>query len=182
METLKENYDVEIHWRSFELRPAGAPPVPEWYRQKVLAARPHFEHSMREQYGVEIHSGPWGINSRPALVGHKIALEQGKGDAYHDALMRAYWSEAQNLEDSAVLAAIAETVGLDGSTFTLALNNPTYDQLVTADVKQAHMSGIDAVPALVFNEKYLIKGALPYDALVQVLERVQQDEAAESGG
>jgi len=178
LETLKQNHDVEIYWRSFELRPAGAPPVPDWYRQKVLAARPHFEESMRQQYGIQINSGPWGINSRPALIGHKIALERGKGEEYHQAIMHAYWAEAQNIEENAVLGDIAQKIGLDREVFLTALKNPAYEQLVSGDILTAKMSGIDAVPALVFQEKYLIKGALPYESLEQVLAKIHESEKA----
>ena len=180
METLRENYDIELHWRSFELRPAGAPPVPEWYRQKVLAARPHFEESMREQHGVTIKSGPWGINSRPALIGHKIALEQGKGETYHQAIMKAYWQEAKSIEDLTVLKEIATSIGMNGEAFITVLNNPGYDQLVSADVATAHISGITAVPAIVFNQKYLVSGAQPYEILEKVYHTALDDAATTS--
>jgi predicted DsbA family dithiol-disulfide isomerase len=180
LKTLKENHDVDIHWRSFELRPVAAPPVPDWYRQKVLAARPQFIATMRENFGVEIKFGPWGINSRPALIGHKVALEHGRGDEYHDATLEAYWLEGLSLEDRDVLEGIAEKVALDVPTFIQGLDEPQYDQMVTNDVMMAHMSGIDAVPALVFKEKYLFKGAGTYETLVMMLDRIQQIEAEEA--
>jgi predicted DsbA family dithiol-disulfide isomerase len=45
----------------------------------------------RQHYGIEMKQGPFGIDSRPALIGDKYAEAQGKGDAYHDAVFRAYW-------------------------------------------------------------------------------------------
>ena len=179
MKTLEENYDVDIHWRSFELRPAGTPPVPDWYRQKILASRPQFIATMREQFGVDIKFGPWGINSRASLIGHKIALEQGKGEAYHEATLEAYWLEGLSIEDRDVLEAIAEKVGLDVPTFIEGLDDPKYDQLVTDDVMTAHMSGIQGVPALVFNDKYLLSGAYPYESLAQLVEKIEAEEASE---
>lgn len=155
----------------------GAPPVPDWYRQKVLAARPHFQESMRQQYGVEIHSGPWGINSRPSLIGYKVAREHGLGEAYHQAIMRAYWQEAQDISDLAVLGSIAEEIGLDREQFVQGLENSVYEQLVSGDIGMARSYGIDAVPALVFKEKYLIKGAIPYESMEEVLAKIAEQEA-----
>jgi predicted DsbA family dithiol-disulfide isomerase len=135
---------------------------------------------MRENFSVEINSGPWGINSRPALVGHKIALEQNKGDKYHEAVLAAYWLEGKSIEDTQVLADIAEKIGLASDAFRFSLGNPGYEQQVTEDIRQAQMSGIDAVPSLIFMEKYLFKGAGTYETLVMMLERVQEIEAEEA--
>ena len=181
LETLKQHYDLEIHWRSFELRPAGSPPIPEEYKAKILAARPNFEATMKKNLGVTINAGPWGINSRPSLIGHKIALEQGAGDAYHNATMRAYWELAQSIQETEVLAAIAEAAGMDRAAFVSALDDPKYDELVTADVMEAYQGGIQAVPASVFNMKYLLSGAHPIDTFIQVIEQVQKEMAAENG-
>lgn len=135
---------------------------------------------MREHFGVEINSGPWGINSHAALIGHKIAVEQGKGHEYHEAAFSAYWLEAKSIEDPDSLAEIAENIGLAPDAFRFALRNPGYEEQVMQDIMQAQMSGIDAVPALVFQQKYLFKGAGTYETLVQMLERIQQIETEEA--
>jgi predicted DsbA family dithiol-disulfide isomerase len=125
----------------------------------------------RERYGLEINSGPFGIDSRPALVGAKFAEAQGVGDAYHDAIFRAYWQDAKNIEDLDVLAEVATAVGLDREQFLAALNDPRHQQAVIADVEQAFQYGLSGVPALVYNNKYLVTGAQPYDLLAQVAEK-----------
>lgn len=129
----------------------------------------------RERYGLEINSGPFGINSRPALVGAKFAEAQGVGEAYHDAVFRAYWQEAKNIEDLAVLAEVATAVGLDGPQFLAALDDPHYQQAVMADVQQAFQYGLSGVPALVYNNKYLVSGAQPYELLAQVAEKAAEE-------
>ena len=132
------------------------------------------EAMARERYGLEINSGPFGINSRPALVGAKFAEAQGVGDAYHDAVFRAYWQEAKNIEDLDVLAGVATAVGLDRNQFLAALNDPHYQQAVMADVEQAFQYGLSGVPALVYNNKYLVSGAQPYELLAQVAEQASE--------
>jgi predicted DsbA family dithiol-disulfide isomerase len=130
----------------------------------------------REEYGLEINAGPFGINSRPALVAEKYAESQGKGEAFHKAVMDAYWQQARSIEDTNVLKEIAEQVGLDTENFEAVLIDPTYDAEVSADIDLAHEYGLDAVPALIFAEKYLVVGAQPYNTLKQVIEKIQEEE------
>lgn len=128
----------------------------------------------RERYGLAINSGPFGIDSRPALVGAKFAEAQGVGEAYHDAVFRAYWQDAKNIEDVDVLAAVATAVGLDRDQFLAALDEPTYQNEMMADVQQAFQYGLSGVPALVYNNKYLVTGAQPYELLVEVAEKASE--------
>ena len=134
------------------------------------------EAMARERYGLEINPGPFGINSRPALVGAHFAEAHGVGEAYHDAVFRAYWQDAQNIEDVDVLAELATAVGLNRDEFLAALDDPHYQQTMLADVQQAFQYGLSGVPALVYNNKYLVSGAQPYELLVQVAEKAAEDE------
>lgn len=176
MEKLEEHYDIDIHWRSFELRPAGSPPLSPEYRRRIEASRPMFNKRAKEQYGLEINSGPFGINSRPALVADKYAESQGKGEAFHRAVMDAYWQQARSIDDSSVLKEIADQVGLNTENFDAVLADPTYDAEVSTDIELARDYRLDGVPALVFAEKYLVVGAQPYDTLKQVIEKIQEEE------
>ena len=91
--------------------------------------------------------------------------------------MHAYWQEGENIGDANVLKQIADSVGLNTEHFQSVLDNPTYKTEVEQDIQQAHEYGIDAVPALVFDNKYLVLGAQPYDVLQQVVETVQKEHA-----
>ena len=130
----------------------------------------------KEHYGLDINSGLFGINSRPALIGGKYAEEQGKGDAYHDAVFRAYWQQARSIEELDVLADVAESVGLDRAAYLQALADDSYNEQVTADVEQAFNYGLSGVPALVFANKYLVSGAQPYEVLVQVTKQLMSQQ------
>ena len=178
LEKLESSHRVEVHWRSYELRPKGSPPMPAEYRQQIEANRPRLESIAREQFGLELHQGPFGIDSRPALAGAKYAEMQGAGRAYHHALMHAYWSEGQDIGDRAVLADLATGVGLDRDAYLAALDAPDYDEQVQADIEQAQQFGISSVPAMVFVDRYLVSGAQPYPVLVQATEQVQSELAS----
>lgn len=170
-----------MEWRSFELRPKEAPPLPPEYKEKIMAGRPRLYAIAKEQYGLDLNQGPWGIDSRPALAGAKYAEAQGAGPAYHAGVLQAYWHEAKDISDLSILAEIAEAAGLERESFLTALEMPVYEEAVLGDVATAHSYGINGVPALVFQNKYLISGAQPYDVLVEVIEKIREEEGGVSG-
>jgi predicted DsbA family dithiol-disulfide isomerase len=174
---LERTHAVNLNWHSFELRPKNGPPIPPAYRARIEASRPQLYATAREQYGVEMNPGPFGIDSRPALIGVKYAEAEGKGNAFHDAVLRAYWLEARNIEDRAVLAELAESVGLAGTLFAAALDDPHYAAEVDEDIELARAYGLQGVPALIFEQKYLIPGAVPYDTLRQAVEQIQVENS-----
>jgi predicted DsbA family dithiol-disulfide isomerase len=176
LEKLAASHGVTVQWHSFELRPKDAPPLPPEYKEKIMAGRPRLYAVARESYGLELNQGPWGINSRPALIGAKYAEAQGVGPAYHDAVMRAYWLEAKSIEELDVLAELAVAIGVDRDAFLAALNDTALEQEVLNDIAWAHTNGINGVPALVFQGKYLVSGAQPYDVLTNVVDQIRAEE------
>ena len=166
---------MEVIWHAYELRPIGSPPIPAEYLARIKATEPRLNKMAREQYGIELNRGPLGIHSRLALIGAKYAEAVGKGPQYHDAMLRAYWQRANNIEDVDVLAEIARTVGLERETFLAALQDERFNAQVDADIDEAYSYGLTGVPALIFGRRYLVSGAQPYEVLRQVVERVETE-------
>ena len=171
-----EERSIDVAWRSFELRPQSAPPPSQAYLEQIQAKRPALYATAKSRYGLEMNAGPFGIDTRPALTGAKFAELKGKGPAYHARIMQAYWQEAQDIGDRDVLAAIAESVGLDAVEFRVALEDPAFTQQVDADIQTARQYGLNGVPALVFEETYLVSGAQPVEVLQQVVDRVLEED------
>lgn len=163
---------MSVHWRAYQLRPAGSPPIPPQHRARIEASHGMLEKRARDEYGLELNVGPFGIDSRLAHRAQKYAEAQGKDAEFHKAVMQAYWQEARSIDDSAVLQAIAEHVGLNIENFAAVLENPAYDAAVSADIDLAREYGLTAVPALVFADKYLVMGAQPYATLRQIAEKI----------
>jgi predicted DsbA family dithiol-disulfide isomerase len=149
--------------------------MPPEYRARIEAMRPQLYATARERYNRELNPGPFGRDSRPALTGAKYAEAMGHGLAYHDAVMHAYWRDARDIEDRAVLAGIAAAVGLDREAYLAALDDPAYDAEVQADIDLAHRYGLNGVPALVFDNRYLVSGAQPAEALKQVVGQIERE-------
>ncbi|MBK8048367.1 MAG: DsbA family protein [Anaerolineales bacterium] len=164
--------DVTIQWRSYELRPRGAPPMPPEYRVKIESFRPQLLAVARERYGREINQGPFGIDTRPALIGEKYAQRMGKGAEYHDAVMAAYWRDALDISDRTLLGTIAGACGLDEQAFLTALDDEEMLNAMLGDASFAQRAGIQGVPALVFNQRYLVSGAQPAEVLRNVVAQI----------
>lgn len=172
MEKLQASHPVEIVWHAFELRPRNGPPISPEYRAQIEAGRPRVYQIAQEQYGLTMNPGPFGIDSRPALIGVKYAESQGRGAVFHRAVLHAYWQEAAPIDDLDVLTEIAAQVDLERNAFRAALTDPVFEEQVDADIALAQAYGLNGVPALVFDNKYLIPGALPYEALRQAVDLI----------
>ncbi len=152
--------------------------MPPEYLARIKASQPMLLKKAREQYGLELHVGPMGIDSLHALIADKYAEQQGKGAQFHKAVMDAYWQQAYSIDDLGILQEIAQQVGLDTTHFAESLANARYAQEVKDDIQMAQQYGLDAVPALVFEDKYVVMGAQPYDVLKRVVERVLSEVEA----
>ena len=147
--------------------------MPDEYRKRIEQGRPMLYARMKQDHGVDLLAGPLGINSRPSLILEKYAEAQGKGEAYHDVTQAAYWLEGRDISNADELRQLMQQAGLDPSQYEAALSNPTYEEDVAFDVAQAREYGLDGVPALVFNDKYLVMGAQPYQTLVNAVEELR---------
>jgi predicted DsbA family dithiol-disulfide isomerase len=173
LEKLREEVRLVAYWRSYELRPVNSPPLSTEYHERILKARPRLRAIAREQYGINLNEGPFGINSRLAHVGAKYAEAQGQSQNYHMAVFRAYWQQAQPIDDRQVLVKIAKNLGLDAVSFQTALDDEILLAKVISDEEEAYAHGFTGVPALVFLRKYLVSGAQPYDVLKQLVEHIE---------
>ncbi len=180
LEKLEAEQKIEIVWHAYELRPQGSPPMPEAYRQRILAGRPQLDALARDRYGIQLTHGALGVDSRAAHVGMKYAEEQGVGKAYHDAMFRAYWRDGRSIDQQDVLLEVAESVGLKREAFLKALETPAYLHKVVADITEAQAMGLQGVPAIIFARKYLVSGAQPYEVLNKVVSDVNARLNAET--
>ena len=109
-------------------------------------------------------------NSRPAQVLSKWAEEEGRGDAFHLAVFKAYFADGLNICRPGVLSKIAESVGLEPSTAVSVLSEGRYQRAVDHDWARSRESDIAVAPTFALDGEYL-EGAVPYEALAALMER-----------
>jgi len=97
---------------------------------------------------------------------------EGKQVALKRALFQAYFTDQQDPSDPAVLAAVAEKVGLDPARAAEILASDLYAQEVRAAEQLWLSRGIHSVPAIVINDQYLISGGQPPEAFEQALREI----------
>ena len=110
-------------------------------------------------------------NSRLAQELGKWADTQPGGEAIHDALFRAYFVDARDISQPAVLLDIAERVGLPVDGAREVLERRTFKDAVDADWELSRRYGITGVPTFVAG-RYGVVGAQPYEALEELVQKV----------
>jgi predicted DsbA family dithiol-disulfide isomerase len=175
---LGEN--VEIDWRSFELRPEPEPtldPNAE-YLHRVWGQS---VYPMAQDRGLALKLPPVQPRSRKAHEAAEFAREAGLLDAMNRALFKAFFEDGRDLADPDVLVDIGRSVGLDESGLREALASGRHEGRVLDDEHLARQIGISGVPALIVTagaQAYLVSGAQPYETVKDVIERARSDARA----
>jgi predicted DsbA family dithiol-disulfide isomerase len=120
------------------------------------------------------------INSRPALQAAEFARGQGRFDAMHHELLKAYWDEGRDVSDMAVLREVAARVGVDVAGMDAAINANRFGDYLDARRAEAEELGINGIPAHVIADRYLVMGAQPYDLFERVMAKVGVPKRASS--
>jgi len=171
---------VEVVWRSFQLDPS-APDRPVETVAEHLGRKygggPEAGRSMIER--TSALAAQEGMSWRQAeslrvgtLDAHRLLHAAGelRGEL-KEALLHAYFAEAQNVADHETLTRIATSVGLDEVQVKDVLTSDRYADEVEADVRQAAAYGATGVPFFVFDQRFGVSGAQPVATFRQVLDR-----------
>lgn len=163
---------VEVLWRAYELRPDPVPPLdPNGdYLQRVWTTS---VYPLAQKLGMKIKLPPVQPRSRRAQEAAHWARTQGRFDDYNAAVFRAFFERGENIGEIAVLAALAEELGLAGARLREALEARTFERSVIEDEQLAQTLGISAVPAFVADRKIMLSGVQPVANLRQLVEHVR---------
>ncbi|MGY6124748.1 DsbA family oxidoreductase [Paraburkholderia strydomiana] len=87
-------------------------------------------------------------------------------------LLRAYHSEGRDPSNHDVLVAAAQAVGLDADAARNVLQSGDYADEVRAEEEEFQSHGIQSVPAIIFNRRYLVSGGQPVENFEQVIQQI----------
>ncbi len=97
--------------------------------------------------------------------------------ALKQALLRAYFTDGQDVADHEVLADLAAEVGLDRAGALILLASDDEAEFVRAERDEAHSNGIAAVPTFVVEGEWMLQGAHDSKAWVKALTHLQKELA-----
>jgi predicted DsbA family dithiol-disulfide isomerase len=104
---------------------------------------------------------------------HWAGLEgEGKQAALKHALFEAYFTLDENPSDHDVLVRAAERAGLDGAAARAVLESGDHADAVREAEQLWRTRGINAVPAIVIDRKYLISGGRPPEEFEQAIRQI----------
>jgi len=110
---------------------------------------------------------------------HWAELEGRQGELKH-ALFSAYFSEGQDVSSHEVLVAAAEKAGLDGAAAREVLASGRYAEETRQAEERWRSRGIDSVPAIVVDDRYLISGGQPPEVFERALRQIAAEAAKDA--
>jgi predicted DsbA family dithiol-disulfide isomerase len=184
---VKGQVEVDIRFHPFELNP-NMPPE----------GQNRTEH-ITQKYGIspeQARINREGLRQRAAAVGfdmrmtdesrvynsfdaHRLlqwAEDKGRQMALKKALFLAYFNEGLDIGDTEVLVPKAEAAGLDPAEAREILVSGRYTGEVRHAERLWRQRGINSVPAVVVENKYLISGGQPAGAFEEALRRIASEK------
>ncbi|HUD42253.1 MAG TPA: DsbA family oxidoreductase [Dokdonella sp.] len=183
IERVGDAVAVDLHFQPFELNPGLGPDGEDLV-----------EHLVRK-YGIspaEIARNQAAIAARGAAVGfafgprtrivatfdaHRLlraAAQIGPDTArtFAHALLKAYFTEGEDIAAPATLARLAVASGIDAQTVRDVLGSDRYAAEVREREAYYAERGIRSVPAVILQERHLISGGQPPEVFEQALRQL----------
>jgi predicted DsbA family dithiol-disulfide isomerase len=172
---------VKVEWVHFPLHPETPPEGQSL--EDLFKGRGMDRKAMHAQMKARMDAEGLPYGERTHTYNSRLAQELGKwadtqpggGDAFHDAMFRAYFVDARDISRPEVLLEIAGRVGLSVETAREVIEKRTFKSAVDADWKLSRQYGITGVPTFVVG-RYGVVGAQPYEALAQLAEKGSREE------
>ena len=185
LEQRPGHFDVALRWHPFELNPdmpeqgqdigehmamkyGATPAQSNAVRQRLVA--------LGESLGFHFDYGG-DRRMHNTFRAHQLlhwAAEQDLQTPLKLALFEAYFSRGEDVNDSAVLAAVAGSVGLDPAQAVAVLESQRYAEAVRSAERAWMDRDVYAVPAFFFDDGYPVPGAQAPETFLRLLDRLYQ--------
>ncbi len=180
VEWLKEEYNVEVEWRPFYLRPDTPPEgmdLPDYVQRARTNGSEERLRQIAESYGMPFASTERLYNTRLAHEATEFAREQGRGNEFHRVVFRKVYADGQDPSNWGTLRSAAEEVGLDAEAMQRDVDAGKFTEFVAGQVQSAYQIGVQGVPTYVINDRYAVVGAQPYEVFARALEKLKGNGA-----
>lgn len=176
---------VELHFQPFELNPqmpAEGEDATEHLTRKY-GSSPEQLAANREAIRARGAALGFTFNQRDRIYNtfdahrllHWAAQERNSSELkLKNALLRAYFTDGDDVSSHANLIRIAGTAGLDVDRARQILETGEFTDEVRKQEQHYLNSGITSVPAVIINDRHLISGGQPAEVFEQALRHIAQ--------
>lgn len=188
LEKFPHKNQVEIEWKSFQLNPEQKTD-PSISTLEHLAKSKGWSMSQTREITANVvnMAAAEGLefDFEKAVVAntknaHRLihfAKKSGKGNEMKERLLKAYFTEGRNVDDSETLISLGQEVGLSESEIKAMLESNQYEDAVNQDIYESRLIGVRGVPFFVLDRKFGISGAQPGEVFDQTLEKAWNEFA-----
>lgn len=183
LDAVGDKVAAEIHFQPFELNP-DMPPEGENTAQHVArkyGANP--ERSAASRNAIREHGEALGFDfnySSESRIwntfdAHRLlywAGVEGRQLELKEALFAANFTEQKSTSDHDVLVGAARAAGLDEAKARDVLASGAYTDEVRAEEGVWRNRGINAVPSVIFNQRWMIQGGQPPRVFEQAIRQI----------
>jgi len=177
---------IEIEWKSFQLNPDQVTDLTlnsleylsktkGWSMPQTIQISQQVVE-MAKSEGLEFQLGKTVVaNTKNAHRLIHLAKESGKGGEMKERLLRAYFTEGENVDDFNSLLRLGLEVGLEEQKIKDTLNSVQFDEAVAYDIYESRQLGVQGVPFFVLDRKFGISGAQGDEVFDQTIEKAWND-------
>ena len=184
---IRPQADLTIQWRAFQLNP-GMPPEGMNRREYLEVKFGGPDRATRIYEAVRLAGESEGIafdfsrirRTPNTFESHRLlrhAHQAGRQTEMLETLFQAYFLAGADIGERAVLLDCAEQAGLDVTEAARFLDSDSEMETTLAEDRLARRQGINGVPCFIFNGRFALSGAQPPEALLQLLDLADVDDA-----
>ncbi|WP_294245782.1 DsbA family oxidoreductase [uncultured Sphingomonas sp.] len=189
LERLGDTVEADIHFQPFELNPA-MPPEGENIVEHIgrkYGATP--EQSAANRANIRERAASVGFTMAMAddariynsFDAHRLlhwAQTEGRHAGLKHALFDSYFTRGEDISNHDVLVAAIGRAGLDTDEARAILSSDRYATEVREAERLWQGRGIQSVPAIVIDNRYLISGGQPPESFEQALRQIAAEPVA----
>jgi predicted DsbA family dithiol-disulfide isomerase len=179
---------VEVEWKSFLLNPDQITQpnksseeylaeIKGWSLEQTREITANVTNMAAEE-GLEYHLDKSVVaNTKKAHRILHLAKTEAKGDEMKESLLKAYFTDAVNIDDDASLLMLSKEIGLEETAVKEVLNSDKFENEVDQDLYESRTIGVKGVPFFVLDRKFGISGAQPDSVFDETLEKAWSEFA-----
>lgn len=183
--------EIELEWKSFQLNP-DLKTNPDLSTLEYLAESKGWSLEQAREISSQVagmaESEGLTFNFDNAVVANTknahrlihLAKSVGKGGEMKERLLKAYFTEGLNIDDSETLVSLGIDIGLEEEIIKKLLESNQYEDAVDQDIYESRLLGVKGVPFFVLDRKLGISGAQPDEVFTQTLEKAWTEFAKEN--